>query len=752
VQGQQTSLSASYQRQQLSLKLTSVVLSSDGQRLGRGELSAQVPVRLGIDVSGEKLLEQLKSGAASVEVALHELELPRLVTLARGDAYPALLSAGTAELLAQARGPLLDPKVSAELLADGLRGASGSGLPDGAFAAGLQLNYQKDLARLFVNVKVDGKPLLTGQAKTALRVEELLREGSALLQRVPLSAQVDVQPVPLPAGLFVRGSVLGHAELKGTPRAPQVKVEASATGLLIGTWSVGQLALHAALDAKRILTAQATLTQPAAANSQPGSLSLDAIVPLPLDLTAPALKLALLAKHFQLDYQGLTGEGDPVALARGTLDSDLAIKGGMPQPSVSGALSLRGGQLLLAALPQLMRDIDVELHARPDGVLRLVQASASADEGHINATGQAQLAGGSLKSIELTTTVKNLPIVAGPIGLWLNTKLQATGSVSDNTLRVKIAVPYGTVRLPPLSLTGNRDVQSLGPLEDVRFVNAAARRAAARAAAAAQKRAAAAANEKKAPAILPQRVLVTLELPRSFTVSGPDLKTSVSGHLDGELSAKRTTGPVLTGEVHTQGGEVDLLGRRYDLERGEVSMSGEVPPNPLLNILISRKLDDDTIIYVQVTGTVSKPTLSFRSDPPNYDSSQVLSMVLSGSGGTGGSGTLQQHAVGTVAGFLVGQIKDKLGKAMPFDVVKLNVSGTDTWGTNQTALEVGKYLRDNMYLSYTQYFIGNTSTILHTVNNEQVSLDWYFLPNYLLSVMGGDQGVGALNLYWKKRF
>ena len=176
-----------------------------------------------------------------------------------------------------------------------------------------------------------------------------------------------------------------------------------------------------------------------------------------------------------------TGSRAAVWLARGTLDSDLTVQGGAPQPLVLGGLTLREGQLSTAALPQLIRDIGIELRAKPGGVLRLERASARTEQGRVRADGGIQLAAGTLRSVELSASIENFPFAAGSIGLWLDTKLRVTGRTEDDTLRVKVNIPSGAVRLPKLSSGSDSDLQPLGPLEDMRFTDAAARAAAAQA-------------------------------------------------------------------------------------------------------------------------------------------------------------------------------------------------------------------------------------------------------------------------------
>ncbi|HRI52559.1 MAG TPA: translocation/assembly module TamB domain-containing protein, partial [Pseudomonadota bacterium] len=745
----ETALSVTYQPGQLAAQLASRVLALDGQPLVWAQLKAQAPLRLQLGggdpaASPASLVEQLRSGASSVELAVHELALPRLLALAPGSAQDTLLASGTAELAVQVRGPLLSPKVTARLDASELRSPPGRGLAlalgEQRLAAALRFDYQGEEAALNLGLEVEGKPLLRGQAAATVRVAELLRDSGALLGELPVRARVELLPTVLP----LLGSVQARAEVHGTPRRPQLTAGATATALRVGAWPVGDLTVHAALGAERVLTAQATIVQPAAAGA--GSLALDATVPLPFDLTAAALKLALRARHFRLDYQAQKGHLAAIGLLRGTLDSELTMQGGTPRPLVLGGLGLHEGQLVMAALPQLLRDIAIELRAKPGGVLRLEQASARAEQGRIRAEGGIELAAGSLRSLELNATIENFPIAAGSVGVWLDTKLQVSGKAPDDTLRIKVNIPYGTVRLPKLTSGNDSDVQALGPLPDMRFDDTAARAAAAAEKDAARERAAAEKDTAAPPSFLPARTLVAVELPPAFAISGPEVRTNLGGHLDAELGAQSAAGPIVTGDIRSLGGWVEILGRRYQLDRAQVSMSGEVPPNPLLNIVLWRKIDDATI-YILVGGTARHPTITFRSDPAIYDQAQVIGIVLSGSRG----GSIQQQALGALSGLLVGKLKDSLGKAVPVDVIKFDVGGNDASGANQSSLEVGKYLRDNLYLSYTHRF-GSPSTILHRLNNDQVSLEWSFLPDYQINLMAGDQGVGALNLYWTRRF
>jgi translocation and assembly module TamB len=83
-------------------------------------------------------------------------------------------------------------------------------------------------------------------------------------------------------------------------------------------------------------------------------------------------------------------------------------------------------------------------------------------------------------------------------------------------------------------------------------------------------------------------------------------------------------------------------------------------------------------------------------------------------------------------------------------VLKVDVGGEgyNVFGT--TRVEVGKYLTDNLYVSYTHQFGSMSGT--RRMNSNQLQLEYQFLRSFALETLFGDAGVGALDFYWTKRF
>lgn len=710
-----------------------------------GVVPWEAPLSLQVDVSGTP---QNPQGSVSLTVPTWQLD--RL----RGDGATLTLRYADRHLQAKVK----VPRVTTEQP------------PIGTVVVGgdVDVDWRDETLAVTTALTWGGEPWIRAQAGSKLSIAAALADSAGLIARLPtlpLTATLDMPAFKLPAGLPATGQLGLHAEFHGSLSAPNVTARVLASDVQAGTWKVGSIAMYAALDAKKQLALQALLDpggaapalplqpRPTAASLAPGVLLLLADVPLPVALTKPGLTAQLIAKGYRLDYQPQVPGTGSLRSARGRLDADLLIESASPQPVFQGSLRLADGEVAATTLPQLLREISLAIELGRDGRIALQDLSAKAGRGSLKAQGLIDLKDGQLRTLSLQSRANNFPVAAGAYSVWLSTQINISGQNDGQTLRTHIDIPRGQIDVPKLS-SGN-DVQALGPLADVEFVDAAGRKArdallAAQAQERKEREEREEAGDQKAVPFLPPHTLVDVDMPGPFVINGPEVKTDLQGHLRAELNSEGSSrgDPIIHGDLHALNGWLEILGRRYQIDRAQVSMSGETPPNPLLDISISRKVEDATI-YILVTGSAKKPVISFRSDPATYDQGQIIAMVLSGS--SRGGGSIQQQALGALSSLVVGKLKDQLGAAVPVDVIKFDVGGNDAMGANQSSLEIGKYLRDNLYLSYTHRF-GNPSTILRRMNNDQVALEWWFLRNYQIHLMGGDQGVGSLNLYWNKRF
>lgn len=772
LRGDGTALIVSYaaERAQVDVDLTSRFAAPSKQPLGGLHLVASVPLRARIlpPSAPADIVRQLREGRPTAELTLVGLDLPAILALVAPPptppSTPPPLQRGTAEVRVTAAGPLSDPSATVRVDVRDVTYALNPTLPL-HLTAGLGGTYRGGAVSADLDAALEGKPLVRAHAETRLPIATLLAapppdaDAEPFWKRLPITARLDVLPSDLPPSLPLRGTFALHADASGTAGDPTVKADVKGSKLFVADWPLGDLTAGVTLThpagKSQLLHAEADIRElPQGGQTRGGELHVRADVPLPLDIGSRALSATVDARDFRVDYEPPASQAGSLKILRGKLDGSLTVYGAKPIPVASGTLRLSGGTLGLSALPQILRKIVVELTLDEKGLIWLRHASAVADAGAVVAEARVYVRDQKIQSANLDATATRFPIAAGPIGLWLDTHVHATAQLDGDTLRADVKIPDGTVRLPKLGSTNS--VQSLGPLDDVVYLDAAAEREEDKKHEKEEKKA-----EKEQQKIddgcppiplLPSRVLASVKLPGPFSVQGPEVKTDLQGHVDADFRQQRRGGKCsslsITGLVQTEGGGwVDILSRRYQLDRARVSLDGEDPPNPTLDVQISRRIDDVTI-FVNVSGTAMRPRITFGSDPANLDQGQIIAMVVSGQGGK-----IQQQALGVLSSLVTSQLKDQLGAALPLDVVKFDVGGNDASSSAmaQSSLEVGKYLRDDLYLSYMHRF-GNTLTGTKRYNDNQVGLEWRFLRWFQFNIQYGDQNVGALNFYWTRRF
>ena len=160
----------------------------------------------------------------------------------------------------------------------------------------------------------------------------------------------------------------------------------------------------------------------------------------------------------------------------------------------------------------------------------------------------------------------------------------------------------------------------------------------------------------------------------------------------------------------------------------------------------------DALIVIEVHGTARRPQLTLTSEPPIYDQSQIIGIIVSGDPGSThiSDASTDQKVVGAISGVLVNQIKDQVAPGLPIDVLRIESAEGSASGVGTTRLEVGKYIADSIYLSYVHQF--GTPTGIHPINSNEAQLQYHLKRNYQIETRYGDAGVGAIDFYWSYRF
>lgn len=156
-------------------------------------------------------------------------------------------------------------------------------------------------------------------------------------------------------------------------------------------------------------------------------------------------------------------------------------------------------------------------------------------------------------------------------------------------------------------------------------------------------------------------------------------------------------------------GRFDLLGRVFSFNRGDIVFDGNAHIDPILDIALRREAND-IVGGIAVTGRASAPTLSFISTPV-LPRDEILPRILFGRSSTSLSATEALQLAAGVAALSSGQagLADQLCGALGVDVLSIDAGGRDD---APAAVNVGRYIRDGIYVGAKQALNGNTGSFV----------------------------------------
>ena len=634
---------------------------------------------------------------------------------------------GLVDFSAHASGTLDVPRLDAHLAAHRMARA-------GAFddlAADADVHFANGTFALLASADLRGQRLLEASGGAPIDIARV-RSGASLGD-TPLQLELRVPAYDLAALRTLRpdlealgGHLSAHAALGGTLADPRANASANIEGLRYGAVAFSQLEAATDFDGASI-SARAS-----ARHAGGGSLALDGNVPLDAER---AWKLSLLADNFDLAF--VPGVVPSLRTMRGELAAKIDLGGTRARPTVEGEAHLSGGSFQLRADPHLFHDLvlDADVH---EGTAHLRKLAVASGDGTFVATGDATLDGLTPQRFDLSATAHDFALVFGALAARLDTALTAHGdAAATDGVASHIEIAESTVRLPRIGGTESRTLQSLDPLERVNFIDDQARAEAVEVAAAARAAASRPASSK---------LHFDTRIPGPFFIRSKEVNTELRGELH-VLAGDELT---VTGGVDADAGWVEIIGQRYAIDHARVAFSGPIDA-PQLDVRITRQLTEATLI-IEVHGTPQQPDLDLSSDPPIYDRSQILGIIISGDPASQqvSDRTLDQRLTGAVSSLVLGKIKDAIAPSLPIDVIHIETGESGYTGLDDTRLEIGKYVTESVYVSYIHQF-GAVSTLTRANSNEG-RLEYRFLKSFQLDASFGDAAIGGIDLFWTRRY
>ena len=201
-----------------------------------------------------------------------------------------------------------------------------------------------------------------------------------------------------------------------------------------------------------------------------------------------------------------------------------------------------------------------------------------------------------------------------------------------------------------------------------------------------------------------------IKIPRNTWVKNEDLRIELSGDLE---LIKHKTFVELFGSANVVRGQYDMLGRTFVISDGTIRFEGGKDLMPSINITASYTFRDpqrqEKKLTVNVTGTANSPSVKFTLDGSAVSEGDALSYIFFGKSmnelsvsqqdnlaGAGG-GQLAEKAAASI---LSAQLSNFLSKKLNVDYIEVKSNN----GFNNATVVVGKYITNNLFVSYEQRF------------------------------------------------
>ena len=702
-----------------------MALAHGQQKLISLDAGAGVTVARLLAAGSRDLLRALSRVPASAKLTVHATPLTSLAAVS-----PLLAEAsGTVAASVDLSGSLQAPRARARLQ-----------IRDGQVAG-------QRLGTIIANAGLSGGPGTRGDLSLHLGKVKLVQVSSVAQKSVlELMRQKDFTTLPFKVTArfprvklsalkeyhrlleIAEGTLDGEATVEGSIRAPRADARFSLTDTSFNRRVLGDVTTKVAFDGR---------TFGLGLNLKQGKKG-RARAAVSFDLKdRKGLRASLDAGHLDI---GFAQELVPALRElSGKLHARIRVSGDLKKPAISGSLRLQNVRVRVDGAPTL-EQVNARVRLSRERV-RLVSLSARSGRGLLTAKGQVDLEELRPKSFALDARSTLFDLGVGPLkNSAFFGNLGVKGGLSkDNLLTADVRLRNGSLRLAGLG--GDRKLHSTKPLPDVVLEEKVDPRKKLR-------------PKKDAKPAKPLKLKIKV-------VVEPMRVHSDDFDLQAETDVRADTGP--RGKLRLggwagllKGGTLSLMGSRYTVERAKVRFQGKPEPNPTLDVVLTRQIQT-VKVFIAVGGSARAHKISFKSDPPSYTESQIISMIATGrmeqatdDSGDEGGGDQKMTMANAMANALIGTVAGKAVAKVGLDVARVNVKEQEDENEEvqlQAQAEVGKYLTKDLYVGYRRIF-GATDK----ENENEGILEYTFLPRWLLSAHFGDAPVGGVDVFWTYRY
>lgn len=412
---------------------------------------------------------------------------------------------------------------------------------------------------------------------------------------------------------------------------------------------------------------------------------------------------------------------------RGSLALNASLKGTLAAPEIEGSMELSGGEITVVPLNQRLRAMT--MRASFDGpdvsVSRFV---ASSGEGSLSAAGDFHIAPNETRG-NLRFAARKLPLVRPGLPVMqvdanVDVDLDATGP------RTNVAIRARDGFVDVLEVAPVEAAEPLPELTGVEFTDSRDARPGRKSN-----------DEGGREPWIPRDVDLVVELVDPLRIRG----SKADMDWDGRVHLRRGAGDPFTEGRFTAkpGGFIELLGNRFEIDRGEVTVPGEGDLDPYVDLAAAADVDG-VLVTMGVQGRISRPDLLLSSQPP-MEESTLFALLVTGTAddGQADDAELSAKAAGLLAAVNSPALQRQLRSTVGIDSVGVGFGDT----VSEPVVSVGKRIGRKLY---------TTAEYHHNApedeNDAELKLEYLFSPHWSVETFFGNAAEGGVTLWWRHRF
>ncbi len=412
-----------------------------------------------------------------------------------------------------------------------------------------------------------------------------------------------------------------------------------------------------------------------------------------LDWDGPLASLASLA---ELEGQRVSGDAKVALRAEGDISA----------PVANGTATLTNGTYENFASGTVLKQLNVKLAGHRSQSLDFDLKATDGGDGHISAQGMISLDKKSQQAISILASIDNAHLLRrSDVDATLDGKLELTGPAFPPSL-AEPATLKGTITTRTMHIRIPESLPVSVPLVEVVEVNGT--------------------GMQNAPPIdgvtpLPLDLDLIFKIGPPARISGRGLDSLWSGQV---AVARRADQPAIKGQLNSERGTLDFIGKTFTLSKGSVTFPGTYPIDPSFNatLIYARKGFTAT---VDASGDTATPKIDLSSSP-SYPKDEILSRILFDKG-VGELSPLEAvqlaRALAELSGVSIGGSGSGILNRMQ-ETLSLDVLRVDSSPSGATTVSAGKYIQKGVYVGVEQGALASDSSVkVEAEVTPQISVD-----------------------------